>query len=74
MIDVFGTCAACDAPLRPQDFAHCGPCRAVLSEWSITDVRTAMGEAFRERNAAEHERLLRILVLLLGLNERRRSL
>ena len=74
MIDVFGTCAACAAPLRPQDLDHCGPCAAVLSEWSITDVRTAMGEAFREHNAAEHERLLRILVLLLDLNAGRRPL
>jgi len=71
MTDVRDGCDTCGAPLRPQDLEHCGPCAAVLAEWSVIDVRAAMGEAFREHDAAEHQRLLRILMLLLRVNDER---
>ena len=70
MIDSRDQCLACRAPLRPQDLEHCGSCSQVLAEWSPIDVRTALGEAYREGDESERRRLLRILATLLGCNRR----
>ena len=70
MTEARDQCAACRAPLRPQDLEHCGSCAQILSQWGLSDVRERMGIAYRNGDRSEHYRLLRILALLLGCNFR----